>query len=92
MYWAERRFGLRHRRIDALWNGHVKRHALRLAPGAVDLVHSGGQGRGAARRKRDPGAVAGEEAREMTAEAARTAGHQNVLISDFEHRRLPESV
>jgi hypothetical protein len=37
-----------------------------------------------------PGAVARKEARKMPAEAARAAGYQNMLITQFEHRYLPK--
>src|SRR6185312_15649935 len=41
--------------------------------------------------ERDLGAVARKEAREMPAEAARSAGDENMLIADFEHGDLPAS-
>ena len=87
---AEFLFGLRHRRIDRLGDGDVEHHARGLAAGCVDLLDRGGQRLGAARGQRHLGAVAGEEAREMPAEAARAAGDQNMLIGNFEHGDLPE--
>jgi hypothetical protein len=47
---------------------------------------------GAASRQRYFGAVSGEPASKMPAEAARAACHQDMLIIDFKHRHLQKPV
>src|ERR1700751_5063106 len=48
---------------------------------------NGGAGRS---RERNLGTAAREESRELTAKAAGTSDHQNMLICDIERGRLPE--
>ena len=70
-------------------DGDVEHHALRLAAGRIDLIDRGGQRLGAPCGQRDLGALACEEARELAAETARSAGDENVLIVHVEHGSLP---